>query len=398
MPTRGGTSMFSITPTTRLRPSPFYNSTVADGVHGFTTYNHMLLPTSYGDPEGEYWRLINGVSMWDVAGERQIQLQGPDAGKLAQILSPRDLSKCKEGQGKYVALCNHVGTVINDPILLKRNDNCYWLSIADSNILFWARSIAHERGLDVEVSEPDVSPLAVQGPKGEDVIADIFGDWVRDLRYFWFKETEIQGIPVAVARSGWSKQGGFEIYLMDGSKGDQLWQIVKEAGKPYGIAPGTPNAIERIESGLLSWGGDTDDQTNPFEVRMGQYVDLDVDDDVIGIKALRQIAEEGPKRHLLGIQLEEQEPLTAKFHWMDLQMDGKPIGHQTNLTWSPRMQKNIGFALVSRQASIGDKVEVQEGSKTIKGTLCDLPFEINANDNLTNPVSSVSAASVSALT
>ena len=185
---------------------------------------------------------------------------------------------------------------------------------------------------------------------------------------------------------------------MDGSKGDQLWQIVKEAGKPYGIAPGTPNAIERIESGLLSWGGDTDDQTNPFEVRMGQYVDLDVDGDVIGIKALRQIAEEGPKRHLLGIQLEEQEPLTAKFHWMDVQMNGKLVGHQTNLTWSPRMQKNIGFALVSRQASIGDKVEVQEGSESIKGTLCDLPFEINANDNLTNPVSSVSAASVSALT
>ncbi|MEP0944430.1 MAG: glycine cleavage T C-terminal barrel domain-containing protein [Rhizobiaceae bacterium] len=388
--------MFSITPTTRLRPSPFYQSTVEDGVAGFTTYNHMLLPTSFGDAEAEYWRLINGVSMWDVAGERQIQLQGPDAVTLAQILSPRDLSKCKVGQGKYVALCNHQGTLINDPILLKRSDNCYWLSIADSNILFWARAVAQERGLNVEVTEPDVSPLAVQGPKAEDVVASIFGDWVRELRYFWFQETEIQGIPVAVARSGWSKQGGFEIYLMDGSQGAQLWQIVKEAGQPFGIGPGTPNAIERIESGLLSWGGDTDDQTNPFEVRMGQYVDLDVADDVIGIRALRQIAAEGPKRHLLGIQLEEANPLSASFYWMNIHKEGQQIGHQTNITWSPRMQKNIGFALVSSQNEIGERVQVVQGDQIINGTLCELPFEVNANDNLTDSVSILQDASLSA--
>ena len=388
--------MFSITPTTRLRPSPFYQSTVEDGVAGFTTYNHMLLPTSFGDAEAEYWRLINGVSMWDVAGERQIQLQGPDAATLAQILSPRDLSKCKVGQGKYVALCNHQGTLINDPILLKRSDNCYWLSIADSNILFWARAVAQERGLNVEVTEPDVSPLAVQGPKAEDVIASIFGNWVRELRYFWFQETEIQGIPVAVARSGWSKQGGFEIYLMDGSQGAQLWQIVKEAGQPFGIGPGTPNAIERIESGLLSWGGDTDDQTNPFEVRMGQYVDLDVADDVIGIRALRQIAAEGPKRHLLGIQLEEANPLSASFYWRNIHKEGQQIGHQTNITWSPRMQKNIGFALVSSQNEIGERVQVVQGDQIINGTLCDLPFEVNANDNLTDSVSILQDASLSA--
>ena len=163
--------MFSITPTARLRPSPFYDCTVADGVASFTTYNHMLLPTGYGHAREEYRRLLEGVSMWDVAAERQIQLEGKDAGTLAQILAPRDLSKCREGQGKYVALCNHVGTVINDPILPKRNDKCYWLSIADSNILFWARAIAHERGLDVEVTEPDVSPLAVQGPLAEDVVS-----------------------------------------------------------------------------------------------------------------------------------------------------------------------------------------------------------------------------------
>ena len=267
--------MFSISPSARLRPSPFYGSTLEEGVRSFTTYNNMLMPTGYGDPEGEYWRLIHGVSQWDVSVERQVQLKGPDAGRLAQILAPRNLSKCKIGQAKYVAICNHNGVLINDPILLKVDDDCFWLSISDSNIWFWAKAVAYERQLRVEVSEPDVSPMAIQGPKSDEVVASVFGDWIRDLKYFWFNHTNIEGIPVALARSGWSKQGGFEIYLMDGSKGKRLWQIIKEAGKPWDIGPGNPNLCERIESGLLSWGGDTDEETNPFEVRMGKYVDLD---------------------------------------------------------------------------------------------------------------------------
>ena len=202
--------MFSIAQTTRLRPSAYYDAVIGEGVTAFTIYNQMLLPAGFGDPEAEYDRLINGVAQWDVGAQRQIQLKGPDAGRLAQILCPRDLTKCVEGQGKYVAICNHAGTIINDPILLKRADDMYWMSIADSNIEFWAGAIAAERGLDVDVSEPDVSPMAIQGPRAEDVIASIFGDWVRELKYFWFRETSLGGIPLAVARSGWSKQGGFE--------------------------------------------------------------------------------------------------------------------------------------------------------------------------------------------
>ena len=371
---RKDAAMFSITPSARLRPSPFHANIVAEGVKSFTTYNHMLLPTGFGNPEREYWNLINNVAMWDVAAERQIQLDGPDAGTLAQILCPRDLSKCKIGQGKYVGLCNHQGTLINDPILLKRSETNYWLSIADSNILFWARAIAAERKLNVDINEADASPLAVQGPNAETVVASIFGDWVRDLRYFWFKETKIEGIPVAVARSGWSKQGGFEIYLMDGSKGEALWNIVKEAGQVFDILPGNPNHQERIESGLLSWGGDTDDKTNPFEVRMDSYVDLDVPDDVIGIEALRRVKEEGPKRHQLGVMLQEPAPLSPPFHWLDIKVEGKPIGHQTNLIWSYRLEKNIGFALVSSEIPTGTEVAVFDGTKRMMGTLCDLPF------------------------
>ena len=353
--------MFGITPSARLRPSPYYEATLAEGVCAFTTYNHMLMPTSYGKPLEEYWRLINGVSQWDVAVERQVQLRGPDAGRLAQILAPRDLSKCKVGQGKYVPLVNHQGVLINDPICLKLADDLYWLSIADSNIWFWASAIAAERGLRVEVSEPDVSPMAIQGPKAEDVVAHLCGDWVRGLKYFWFREFDLGGIPLVVARSGWSKQGGFELYLRDGSQGTKLWNLVKEAGQPWGIGPGNPNWSERVESGLISFGGDTDGQTNPYEVRMGKYVDLHVPDDTVGIQALRRISAEGPKRHSLGIILDAGEPVSPGFSWNPIYKDGVKVGDLTNCIFSIRVQKNLGFALISRDCVVGDRVHSMVG-------------------------------------
>lgn len=359
---------------TRLRRSPYYESTVAEGVTLFGTYNRMLMPFGYGDREAEYRRLVEGVSMWDVGGERQIQLKGPDAADLAQVLCPRHLSKAVAGQGKYVALCDHAGTIINDPIILKIDDDCFWLSIADSDVGMWARCVAAERGMDVEVTEPDVSPLAVQGPMAEDVVASMLGEWVRDLRYFWFGDAEIDGIPMKVARSGWSKQGGFELYLMDGNRGNDLWNIVKEAGQPWGIGPGYPTPSERIESGLLSWGGDTDQHTNPFEVRLGRFVDLDVDDDVIGIEALRTIAADGPTRHQLGIVLEGDDPQPSHEVWHDVIVDGQKVGDMTNGTWSYKLERNIGFGLVSIDCQIGDSVVVRRGSDAVPAKLTDIPF------------------------
>ncbi|MBX2823396.1 MAG: glycine cleavage system protein T [Gammaproteobacteria bacterium] len=365
----------TISPSPRVRTSPYFQSTLREGAKSFTPYNRMLMPTSYGEPDEEYDRLINGVAMWDVAVERQVQLEGPDATRLAQVLTPRKIANMSPGQGWYIALCDHRGVLINDPILLKHSDEKYWLSIADSDVLVWTRAIAAERGFDVRISEPDVSPLAVQGPKAEDVVAALLGDEVREIRHFRFREMMLDDIPLVLARSGWSRQGGFELYLEDSSRGVELWERVKQAGEPWGIGPGNPNPSERIESGLLSWGGDTDDDTNPFEVRMGRYVDLDAPDDVIGIQALRSIYEQGVKRHQLGIIVDSEERLDYQSVPAALEINGQTCGKATALAWSPRLQKNIGIGLVDREVVAGDEVLIGTPMGIPRhGLMTELPF------------------------
>lgn len=359
----------------RLRTSPFHQSTVEEGAESFLTYNGMLIPRGYGNREAEYWRLVEGVSMWDVSAQRQVQIEGPDAAHLVQVLCTRDLSAQAVNQGKYVAICDHQGTLINDPIVLKHDEQRYWLSIANSDIWFWARCVAGERRLNVTISEPDASPLAIQGPKATDVVASLFGDWVTDLKYFWFNRTQLDGIPLVVARSGWSKQGGFEIYLLDHRRGNELWNIVREAGQPFDIGPGYPNPSERTESGLLNFGTDTDEYTNPFEVRMRRFVSLDLDDAVIGIKPLRKILVEGVKRHQLGIIVDGPEEDENQSVWQEVEKDGLSIGHMTHKAWSYRLRRMIGYALVSQVAQPGDHVEVVTEVGRINGKLVSLPFD-----------------------
>lgn len=371
--------MTSIDPVGRIRKSPFHQATVKEGAECFLPYNGMLIPRGYGDRKAEYWRLVNGVSMWDVAAQRQVQLKGTDAATLAQILCARDLSKQEIGQGKYVAMCDHRGIILNDPIAQKIDTDCYWLSISDSDMWTWARAVAGERGLDVEVCEPDASPLAIQGPKAEDVATALFGSWVKELKYFWFRDAEIDGIPLKVARSGWSKQGGFELYLLDDRKGDRLWSLVKEAGRAFDIGPGYPNPSERTESGLINWDVDTDASTNPFEIRMAKFVDLDIADDVIGIDALRQIHRDGAKRHQLGVVLDETQMAEDQANRLPIYWEGEVIGHLTHRAWSYRMEKMIGYGLVSMRANAGDRVSVLHDGQHVNATLTTLPFDIEAN-------------------
>lgn len=359
----------------RVRKSPFFDAARADGMAAASVYNHMYMPTSYGDPAAEYERVINGVAMWDVGVERQVALKGPDAVALARYLTPRNLDGLKIGQGKYVPICNYEGTLINDPVLLQIADDEIWLSIADSDIALWAAGIAGARGMDVRVHEPDVSPLAIQGPKAADVVADMFGDWIRTLRYFGFAEAELKGIPLIVARSGWSKQGGYELYLRDGRYGARLWQLVKQAGAGYGIGPGTPNYIERVESGLISYGADTDDATTPYELGMDKFIDVDQQQDFVGKAALRALREAGVKRRFMGLLIDgDAFPATNEARW-ELHQNGDYVGYVSAAAYSPRVQSNIAVAMVSTAAiESGQPVDIASDWGQRTASIVPLPI------------------------
>ncbi len=369
--------MNRITLSPRIRTTPFHESTVAAGATDISIYNKMVLPLSFGDLKAEYDRLLNGVAIWDVAVERQVQISGPDADVATQYFTARDISSMVEGQGKYVAMCDHDGRILNDPVLMKLSGNRYWFSIADNDMLLWCKGIAAERGWDVKVSEPDVSPLAVQGPLAENLIADLFGDHVRNIKLFRFIETDLDGIPLVLARSGWSKQGGFEMFLQDGARGDDLWERVTTAGERYDIGPGAPNHVERVESGLLSWGGDNTPESNPFEVGMANYVDTDTKVDYIGKAALQQVvAEGGPKRLFVGLNVDaslteawplpERSPVTA---------DGEQVGTLSAIVHSHRLGRTIGLAQINRAiVESGTIVEVSTPDGPATAAIQRLPF------------------------
>jgi aminomethyltransferase len=358
----------------RIRKSPYFEATERYGCRAYTTYNNMYLPLVYKDLVSDYWHIKKGVTLWDVGCQRQVEITGPDAFRFLQHLTPRNLENFQIGQCKYIPLTTPDGGILNDPVATRLGENHFWLSIADRDIHLWARGLAAGYQMDVDIREPDVSPLAVQGPKSFDVVADIFGDWVRELKYFWFREIEFQGMPIILARSGWSKQGGYELYLRDGIYGDQLWEIVMEAGKPFDIQPATPSSIERVESGLLNYWEDLTEDTNPYEVGLGKFVDLDQDVDFIGKEALNKINASGIKRKLVGLEM-HSEPLSQSAQPWSIECNGQPVGTITSAVYSPDLEKNIGFALVAVDcANVGTKLVIKLGEEKVAATVTPIPF------------------------
>lgn len=330
----------------QIRQSPFFDATLRWGAKGFSVYNHMYIPRDFGDPVDNFWNLVERAILCDVSVERQVEITGPDAARFVQLLTPRNLSNCQVGQCKYVLLTSQDGGIINDPVLLRLSENHFWLSLADSDVLLWAKGVATFAGMAVEIRKPDVSPLQLQGPRSLDIMKAMFGDDIEALKYFWLIETTLDGIPVVVSRTGWSSERGYEIYLRDFRHGDRLWETIMAAGEPFGLQPGHTSTIRRIEGAMLSYHADMDINTNSFELGLDRLVDLDMDSEFIGKEALRAIRAEGVTRLQVGLEIEGQ-PLArpnAK-HW-PLRTGNQEVGYVTSAVYSPRLEKNIALGMV----------------------------------------------------
>jgi aminomethyltransferase len=360
---------------TQIRKSPYFDATVRWGAQGFSVYNHMYIPRDFGDPEQNFWNLVNEAILCDVAVERQVEITGPDAARFTQMLTCRDLSKMAVGQCKYILITNADGGILNDPILLRLAENHFWISLADSDILLWAQGVAINSGLDVTIGEPDVSPLQLQGPMSGEIMRALFGDDIMDLRYYWLREVELDGIPLIVSRTGWSSELGYEIYLRDGSKGDLLWETIMATGLEFGLKPGHTSSIRRIEGGMLSYHADADMSTNPFELGFDRLVNLDMEADFIGKAALRRIKEEGVRRKQIGLIIDGEPLAGPNTTFWEINLGGDTIGKVTSAVYSPRLKQNIALAMVAAEhANIGAEVEVVTKSGPTRATICERPF------------------------
>ncbi|MDA7596906.1 glycine cleavage system protein T [Candidatus Pelagibacter sp.] len=360
---------------TQIRKSPYFDSTVKWGATGFSVYNHMYIPRDFGNPEQNFWNLIEKAILCDVAVERQVEITGPDAYKFTQLLTPRDLSKLAVGQCKYVLITNNDGGILNDPVLLRLAENHFWLSLADSDVLLWAQGIAVNSGLNVQIKEPDVSPLQLQGPNSGEIMVKLFGEDIKDLKYYWLKEYNLDGIPLIISRTGWSSELGYEIYLRDGSKGNELYEKIMAAGQEHGIKPGHTSSIRRIEGGMLSYHADADINTNPFELGLDRLVSLDSDIDFIGKKALKKIKQDGIKRKQVGLEV-DCKPLTGpNTTFWPLKINDQKVGKITSAVYSPRLKKNIALAMIEiNHSEIGTVLEVNTNEGKFNCKIVEKPF------------------------
>jgi glycine cleavage system aminomethyltransferase T len=360
---------------TQIRKSPYFDATVRWGAKAFSVYNHMYIPRDFGDPEQNFWNLVNDAILCDVAVERQVEITGSDAAKFTQMLTPRDLSSMSVGQCRYILITNSEGGILNDPILLRLAENHFWISLADSDVLLWAQGLAVHSGLDVKITEPDVSPLQLQGPKSGEIMRELFGESILELKYYWLREVELDGIPLIVSRTGWSSELGYELYLRDGSQGDALWERIMAVGQSFDLKPGHTSSIRRIEGGMLSYHADADIHTNPYELGLDRLVNLDMKAEFIGKAALRRIKDEGVKRKQVGLIIDCDPFAGPNTTFLTINKGGDAIGKVTSAVYSPRLQHNIALAMVDIAYDvIGTEVEVVTVSGPVRATVTERPF------------------------
>ena len=360
---------------TQIRKSPYFDATLRSGATGFSVYNHMYIPRDFGSPEQNFWNLVSTAILCDVAVERQVEITGPDAARFTQLLTSRDLRNCAVGQCKYVLITNADGGILNDPVLLRLGENHFWISLADSDVLLWAQGVAVNSGMDVKITEPDVSPLQLQGPVSGKIMTDLFGDSIADLRYYWLEARELDGIPLIVSRTGWSSELGYELYLRDGSRGNELWDKIMAAGAAHGLVAGHTSTIRRIEGGMLSYHADMDINTNPFELGLDRLVDLDADIQFIGKDALRKIRDTGVSRKQAGLEISAAPLPGPNTSFWPVQYQGRPIGKVTSAIYSPRLERNIALAMIAvEHEKVGTQLEVELPTGSASATVVEKPF------------------------
>jgi aminomethyltransferase len=361
----------------RNRRTPYYEATQKYDPKGFTVYNHMYFPIRFDSFEAEFDALLNGVTLWDVSVERCLEISGPDGSTFAQLLTPRDLSKCAVGQAKYVLICDSDGGIINDPVLTRMDETTFWFALASSDALLFARGLRNAYpDLDVTIREADAAPLQVQGPKSKPLMVKLLGEGILDLKYYYWRHAEIADVPVVVTRTGWTSEVGYEVYTVDTSRGVEVYEAIMEAGAEFGIKPTGPSDIRRIEGAIFNWGADMTYEDNPLEMGLERLVDWDLPDEAsISLPALRRIREQGVERRLVGVEFDGApfEALNAT-KWPVIEGDGR-IGKVTSAIYSPRLGKNIGFAWVpAGRSALGTKLTVQTEWGTRGGVVVEMPF------------------------
>ncbi len=361
--------MAVISPSRRLRRTPFSDGVEAAGVKAYTVYNRMLLATMFESVQADYRHLKDHVQIWDVAVERQVELRGPDAARLMQMLTPRDLRGMMPGQCYYVPIVDETGGMLNDPVAVKLSEDRWWISIADSDLLLWVKGIANGYRLDVLVDEPDISPLAVQGPKADDLLERVFGETIRSIRFFRYGIYQFEGRDLVVARSGYSKQGGFEIYVDGSDIAMPLWNALFAAGEDLNVRAGCPNNIERIEGGLLSYGNDMTDDNTPHECGLGRFCDTQTAIGCIGRDALLRVAKEGPVQQVCPISIHGDAVPGIDRAW-SVFAGGKRVGQVTSAAWSPDFETNVAIGMVRMTHwDAGTSVEVETPDGMRKATV-----------------------------
>jgi len=357
----------------RLRETPFESRAISNGAKAFTIYNHMPLASVYESPQADYAHLCEHVQLWDVSVERQVEVVGADALLLMELITPRDLSKCQVGQCMYAPLVDEEGGIVNDPIVLRLAEDRFWLSIADSDVLLWLRGVAFGRQMDVKVFEPDVHPLAVQGPRSDDLMTKVLGPEVRDIKFFRFIKTTIANTQVLLARSGWSGQGGFEIYLQDRSQGLALWDTIWEAGQEFNIRAGCPNSIERLETGLLSYGSDITLANNPYECGLDRFFKLGKSAEYMSREALEEFASKGVTQKIVHLKLPGDALAPPRSTYPVFNVKGDEVGFVTSMAWSPKFQANLCFAFVAVSETLpANELSIEVEGKRFAGKVCNL--------------------------